>query len=120
MIAPQTSIANRPHRITLSNPGAAVPDPDGGYTIGMAPLDPPQMSARIQPATAADLERSFSGTVIATATHVVSLPYHPGVTLQTVIEYVDEGGTHVYNVIGRANLEERDCELVLLCAEQVP
>lgn len=115
MIAPKVSISRRPHRVSLQNPGDPVPDGDGGYTEGMTPLNPPQMFASIEPATAQNLERDFAGTVVATATHVVTMPYHPGVTLET--ELVFKGRT--FSVIGKANREERDRELVLLCAEQV-
>ena len=115
MIGLQTSIGDRPHRIALGIPGPPVPDGDGGYTNGMVPLDPPEMFARIQPATTGDLEANFAGTIVATATHLVTLPYHPGVTLQTLIDF--NGRT--FNVVGRANREERNADLVLLCTEQV-
>lgn len=113
---PATASGERRHRVTLDNPGASVPDGDGGYTTGWAPLTPPTMYASIAPATAASLERTAASTVIATATHVIRMPYHAGVTTQTRLTV--KGRT--FNVIGRVNLDERDIELVLVCAEVVP
>jgi len=115
VIGPRVPICERPHRITLSNPGEPVVDPDGGYTEGLAPLDPPQLSVQIRAASASDIEAQFAGTVVATATHIITGPYHPGVTQETVIEF--EGRT--FHVLNRVNVDERDQELVLLVAEQV-
>lgn len=116
-MSPMPGLASgaRLHQVTLENPAPSTPDGDGGYTETWAPLMPPTMFARIAPATAADLERTTSGTVLATATHVVRILYHPQVTLQTRVTF--KGRT--LNVVGRANPDERDVELVLICAEVV-
>lgn len=114
----QTSIANRPHRITLQNPsGEPEPDPDGegGYTQPYAALNPPAVNARIAPATAADLERVAAGTVVATASHIVTMPYHPQVTTETRITF--NGRT--FYVQGVTNPEERNVETIALCQEVV-
>lgn len=117
-MSPMPGIASgaRLHRVVLENPTLSGPDGDGGYTTTWAPLTPPTMFARIVPATAADLERTTASTVIATATHVLRMLYHPQVTTQTRVLF--NGRT--LNVIGRANPEERNVELVLVCAEVVP
>lgn len=106
----------RPHRVTLQNPGAAVPDADSGYTQSWSDLSPAAMWASIKPATQRDLERVVAGTVIATASHIVTMPYHPQVTTETRVLF--NGRT--FSVIGVSNPEERNVELVLACVEVVP
>jgi head-tail adaptor len=115
VIAPRPAIADRPHYCTFQAEGTPVPDGDGGYTTGWGDLDPPQMFMRIDPATAADLERLSAGTVISTATHIIRGPFHPGVTTKSRV--VCNG--HTYNVRGFANRELRDIDMVLLCEELV-
>jgi len=104
------------HLITLSNPGTAVPDGDGGYTEVQAALSPSQVRAEIKPATARDLENVVgASTVISTATHVVTIDYHPQVTTKTQVTF----GTRVFEVTGVGNPEERNIDLVLVCQERV-
>lgn len=115
-----TSVGWRPHRITLQQPGEPVPDGEGGYTTPLIDLDPPQVFARVAPASVGDLEQWTSGTVSSVATHVVQMPFHPGVTTETVIGFWTRERTRTFNVIGLANPDERASELVALCAERVP
>jgi len=97
-----------------------VPDGDGGYTEAFAPLDPPQLFAKIEPATVISMERFASGTVAATATHVVTMPFHPTVTLQTRVQWTDDANRlHTANVTALANVDERCHTLLLAIAEQV-
>ena len=103
------------HLVSLSGPGTAVPDGDGGYTQTAAALSPATMWAEIRPATARDLERVTAGTVMATASHIVTMDYHPQVTTQTRITF--KGRTLL--VTGVANPEERNIELVLTAEEVV-
>lgn len=120
MIAPKTSVADRPHRISLQNPGPAVPDGDGGSTQTYTDLDPPRLFARIVPATGKDLERVAAGTVLSTLSRLISLPYHPQVTTQTRVSWTDlVGKAHVANVTG-VSADERSVELELVCVEIVP
>lgn len=114
-IGPKTAVADRPHRVTLQNPGPAVPDGDGGFTQSWTDLVPAAVFARIQTATARDLERRAAGTVISTASHIVTLPYHPQVTTKTRVLF--NGRT--FNVLGVADAEEGDVETVAICAEVV-
>jgi head-tail adaptor len=111
----RTSIAERPHRVLLQNPGPAVPDGDGGTTQSWIDLVPPALSVKIAPATARDLERIAVGTVLSTATHIVTGPYHPQVTTRTRILF----GVRTFNVTGPANPEERNVEMVLTAVEVV-
>lgn len=111
----RTSISDRPHRITLQNPGPPVEDVEGGYTQTWTDLDPPAVQASIEPASAEDLETVAAGTVISQASHVIRFPYHPGVTTDTRIGF--NGRT--FSVIGVQNREERNVETVTLCSEHV-
>jgi len=117
MIAPhKASVAERPHRVTLQNPGPAVPDGDGGFTQTWTDLVPPALYVKIAPATAREVERLAAGTVLATATHIVTGPYHAGVTTKTRIVF----NGRVFSVTGVANPDERNVETIAICAEVVP
>jgi SPP1 family predicted phage head-tail adaptor len=106
----------RDKRVRLENPGAAVPDGEGGYTEGWAPLAPAEVFAHINPASARDLERFAAGTVIATASHVIEMLYHPGVTIKTRITY----GTRQFSVTSVRNPDEANRELVIVAEELLP
>lgn len=109
-------IAARPHRVLLQKPGPAVSDGDGGFLQTWTDLAPPAMSAEILPATAQNLERRVSaGTVTATATHVMTMPYHPQIT--TKVRVIYNGRT--FMVTGVSNPEEANVLSVLLCDEVV-
>jgi len=116
------SIGERPHRVSLNGPGGEpVPDADGGYTVPAAPLNPPAVWARITPATAADLERVASGTVLTTATLLVMMPFHPGVDNTTQIAWTDAAlRPHLANVVGVVNVDERCREMIVGAVEIVP
>jgi SPP1 family predicted phage head-tail adaptor len=116
MLGPQTSVAQRPHRVTLQNPGPAVPDGDGGSTLAWTDLVPAAWLCRIAPATARELERVAAGTVLSTNTYIVKGPYRPDVT--TASRLLFNGRS--FSVTSVANVEERSVELVLVCVEIVP
>ena len=103
------------HRIVLENPGDPVADGDGGFTQTWTALSPSPVSASIMPATARDLERIAAGTVLSTATQIVTMRHHSGVTTKTRITF----GTRTFNVTGVMNPEERDIETVALAVEVV-
>lgn len=108
-------IAQRRHLVLLQNPGPSVPDGEGGYTQTWTDLIPPTLYVQIVAATARDLERVAAGTVLSTATHIVTGPYHPDVTTQTRILFADR----IFNVTGVSDPEERQIEMVLVCVEVV-
>lgn len=110
-----TPAGTRRHYVTLTAPGITTPNSDGGYTQTTVWLQPPTAYASIMPATARDLERVAAGTVIATSTHVIALPYHPGVTTQTVITY--NGRT--FHVTGVSNPNEMNRETICTAVEVV-
>jgi head-tail adaptor len=105
----------RIHRITLQDPGAPVPDGDGGYTDGWADLDPAFAYASIDPASARDIERIASGTTISQAAYIVTMPYHPGVTTKTRLTF----NGRALDVVSRQNPAERNVDLVIVAVEVV-
>jgi head-tail adaptor len=106
--------------VVLENPGGTVADGEGGYIEGWEPLDPSHMFASIDPASQSDLERAASGTVISTASHLIQMPYHPGVTVMTRLRLEEENRPErIFQVTSVRNLEEADRELVIVAEEQL-
>jgi len=105
--------------IRLQNPGPPVPDGDGGFTESLADLNPAYVNAHITPATARDLERNAAGTVIASATHLITVPYHTGITTKTVVTFDDQvaGKLRTFNVNGVRNPDEANIIHVLIAEE---
>lgn len=121
-IAVRTSIGDRQDRITLDAAQPPVSDGDGGSTVSYTPLNPPQMWGQVSRATQAQLERlaGVNSTVLATATHLVRVPFHPTATTQVRISWTDRAGrAHVANVTGVGDLPDLN-ETVLVCEEVVP
>lgn len=125
-IGQQTSVADRPHRVQLQNPGPAVADGDGFYSNTWSDLSPAEMSVKIEPATAKDLERVTAGTVLSTTTHIITGPYHPQVTTKTRItkgprnaDGTLPAGSREFSVTGVSNPEERNVETIAVCVEVV-
>jgi len=115
-----SSAGRRDKLVTLENPGGSVPDGEGGFIEGWLPLDPPEMYASIVPATQSDLERTVAGTVISSATHVIEVPYHPGVTVQTRLRYSEPTRPErTFQVTAVRNPEEADRDLVIVAEEQL-
>lgn len=111
----------RIHLVTLQSPtGAVVPDGDGGWTEVFANLTPPSLYMSIRPATARDLERVTSGTVLSTASHIFEGDFHPGVTTQTRLTWTDQAArARSANVVGVSDPEERAINMTLVCVEVV-
>ena len=105
----------RRHLVRLEFIGPPVSDGDGGFTNRPRGLCPSEVFASIEPATARVLERLAAGTVISNASHIVTLPYHPGVTTKTQIKF----GDRTMQVTGVANPEERGLVTVCICTEIV-
>lgn len=109
-----TSSGRRKHRVQLANPSVS-PDGEGGVTTTYVALSPEYVYAAITQATAWNLERIAGNTVTATATHVVTFPYHAQVTTKTRITY----NGRVLQVTGIVNPGERNIETVCVCSEVV-
>jgi head-tail adaptor len=113
-------IGARDKLVTLENPGGTVPDGEGGYIEGWVPLAPPTAFVHIAPATETDLERSASGTVLSTATHLIEMPYRRGVTVLTRLRYTGQGQSErIFQVTSVRNPDEANRELILVAEEQV-
>ena len=109
-------IGARRHRVLFENPTSTVADGDGGVTQTWFALTPPQMWMSIRPASARELERVAAGAVVQSqASHLVTGPYHAGVTTQTRMTYAGR----VFQVTGKANIDETGAEMVLTCVEVV-
>lgn len=109
----QASIAERAHRVTLENPGAATPDPDGGFTQSWITLA--TAFASVSPASAQDLERVIAGTVTALVAPVlITLPWIPGVSTVTRIKF----GARTFAVMGYRNVDERGIRLEIVAEER--
>jgi head-tail adaptor len=116
MIGPTTSIAERPHRVQFQNPGPLVADGGGGYTQSWIDCAPPAMFVKIENASGLSLERLLAaGVVVASATHIVTAPFHPQVTTKTRLLF----NGRVFAVAGVASPEERTVETVMACTEVV-
>lgn len=117
------SVGEYRHLVHLDAPGDPVPDGDGGYTEGFAPLTPPMWYCAIAPANARDLERIAAGAVVSQASHLVRGPFHQGITTETRITFTDTAYTpprdRVLNVIAVTNREEREIVSELICAEVI-
>jgi SPP1 family predicted phage head-tail adaptor len=109
-------LAARRHRVTLFEPGPPKPDGEGGYEETEQPLDPPAAWCSIEQASDNDLERIMAGTVLVTASHILELPYHAGVTTDTRVRRSD-GREYEVNFV--RNVEERNITLQLVCSEVI-
>lgn len=114
ILGPTVPISQRQKRITFQNPGPAVPDGDGGFTESWTDL-PPAADAKVAPASQSALERVAAGTILTTATHVVTVPYRAGVSTKTRI-LLDGRRLNITSV---QDPDERHVELILVCEEVV-
>ena len=106
----------RRHVVRVQNPGASVPDADGGYTYPWVDAAPPTWYVAIDPPTARDLERLTHDTIVSARASVMAGPYHPAITTQSRITF----GARVFSVAGVDNPEERSIDLVVLAVEVTP
>lgn len=107
------------HRLRLEHP-VHTPDATGGYTTSWQTIEP-LMHGSVESATAGNVERLAAGTVVAGVTHIVRMRYHAGVSIDTRITVARPAGqTTVLSVVGIENVELRNVDLVLTCAELLP
>jgi len=107
----------RIHRLTLTNPGEPVSDGGGGWTEEPVVLADP-IYGEIVPASVRTLERTMPNIVLASASHVVTVPYVPGVTLTTTVVFHDPTeGDRTFSVGGIVDPDERHLQLILACEE---
>jgi SPP1 family predicted phage head-tail adaptor len=107
------------HRVTLGNPGAAVPNGKGGYTQTYTAFGT-RLPAAVEPASVRSLERIMANTTVAMATHVVTIRYLDGVTMQTRVTFHDGNVDRQLYVCGIQDPELRHETLALACNETMP
>jgi hypothetical protein len=114
----RTPAGRRRVAITLTRPGAGVPNSDGGYDATVEALDPSPVMGSVEQATPRDLERLVAGTVLSVDSYVVVIPYHEQVTTETTIGWRDRlGRDHTANVTGYSNPDQKCIETVMIAAE---
>ena len=104
------------HLVRLEHPGKPIPDGLGGYTEVWAPLTPAQWFCAIAPAATRVVERLTAGMIQATATHLVTGDFHPGITTETRL-ITEEGQTLQVQTV--TDVQARRETLILVCAEVV-
>jgi head-tail adaptor len=104
-------------RVTLERPSVPVPDGDGGFTQTWAALSPSPVWASIEQATPKTLERILGGAVLSQASKLVRLRFHPQVTQQTRLTWVDGLGTHIAQATDVVNVKANGTEMVIVCSE---
>jgi hypothetical protein len=105
---------------TLSTPGTPTPDGDGGFTQTYVPLDPATWRFAIEVASVRAAERHFAATITSHAAYILTGRYHPGITTQTRIVWVDRSGeTHTGEVLDVDDVEGAGVKTVALVSEVV-
>ena len=92
----------------------SAPDGDGGLIDTWTTLDPAWRVA-IQPANVHDLERRTAGTIVATATHIVTGRYRADVDIDDQMLF--DGRT--FRISGVKNVDERGLVMELFVVETV-
>lgn len=92
----------------------SVPDGDGGQVETWAPLGPP-WAAEIRPANVRDLERRTAGTIVGTATHVVTARYRADVKIDGRMIFAGR----MFRIAGVTNDDERGITMEIFAAETV-
>ncbi len=111
-----TSSGRRHNFLELQNPvGEAIADGDGEYQSDYETFT--ELFASVDPATAQKLERFASSVPIASATHIVVIPFDPNVSTLTRIRWDDGFSIRKLSVVGYADPSESHIELVLVCQE---
>ncbi len=113
------SSGRRPHPLKLQGPvGEKRYDGEGNYDQDYETYAEPFGS--IETATTVRLERFTVSGAIASATHIVTVPFIPrGVEIQDRVIYAGRTPRR-FDVLGVADPEERHQELVLVCQEIKP
>jgi len=116
-VTTQVAAGRRIHRFTLQGPGEMVSDGAGGYTEEAVTLADP-IYGEILPASVRDLERTMPNVVVASASHIVTIPYVPGLSLTSTLTFHDpREGDRTFSIGGIVDPDERHIQLVLACEE---
>jgi head-tail adaptor len=109
------SIGSYRHLVTVQDPTGTIPDGEGGFTEGWIDLTPATWYMSIAPATVRDLERVASGTVITTATHIITGRYRADVSTGTRVLF----DNRIFHLTGIRNIDERNITLECTADEQI-
>jgi head-tail adaptor len=109
----EVAAGERPHKLTIENPGGQVPDGEGGYTEGWETLVD-TLWGRLAPASKTDLEKVIAGTVTAVMPYLAVVPYVAGVTTRSRILYHGRE----FAILGWRNVDERNIRLEIVCEER--
>lgn len=113
----QVAAGLRIHRLTLMNPGEPISDGGGGWIDEPVVLADP-VYGEIIPASVRTLERTMPNVVLASASHMVTIPYVPGVSLVTTVIFHDpREGDRTFSVGGIVDPDARHIQLILACEE---
>jgi hypothetical protein len=121
---PSLESGRRLHSLTLTIPGADVPDGLGGFTPGPATTVGPLLGD-IAPASARNAERILSAVVLASASHLVRVPYprdvpaltRPALQRASLVFHDPAAGDRTFAIVDAVDLEERHVVLILACTE---
>lgn len=93
------------------------PTPAAGAKGGSAPIwtGVAEVFGAVEPISGEEVEAA--GLVRGTATHRVTIRFHPGVTSKMRLRFTDLDGDRTLEVVLKKNLDERDRTLELLCRE---
>lgn len=100
--------------VSLEDP-SRTKDGRGGYTDSWAAISPSPVFASIEPATAGAMERLAGAGPQSSATHIVQLHYHSGISTKTRVVY---GSRYLY-VRGVQNVDEDNVLSRLFCEERI-
>jgi head-tail adaptor len=103
------SIGRDQHLVTFEEPGAPVPDGEGGYTESWVPLSPATWYVRVSPMSGRDAEQVLAGTVVTHLTHRVHGRWHPGISTKARMLFA--GATYLITSV--ANIDGRSLEMDL-------
>ncbi len=106
------SAGRRRHFVGLENPdGDPVSNGDGEYTQPYEKFA--DAFASIETATEQKLERFTLASSVTSATHILTIPFRNDVTTKSRVRF----GERIFTVVGYADPEERNIDLVLVCQE---
>lgn len=108
----------REQRVRLQDV-TVTPTADGEGLETAIDLTPAVVHAAIVPAMSREFERTSPGSSLSTASHLITIDYHPGVSTRTQIQYDDPraGTTRIFRVHGVQNPEEASAILILTAEE---
>ena len=101
------------HTVTFQNPGAQIPDGDGGWTQDWTDLVPATWKVSIKRAGLQDLERFTAATVVNQAAYVVRGRYHKDVSTNSRMLF--DG--RKFSIVDTLTEDERKIDMAILAIE---